>query len=188
MTQKILGWSLPPESGHYVQFYQSESILLTQLSAFVEDGLRAGETCVLVATKAHLEELDALLLGQGIDIHALQKGGQYVPLDAEEMLGKFMINDMPVRERFFATVGKLVKQSSERAKSLRIYREMVALLWQDGNREAVLMLENLWNELIETHPCNLFCAYPALHFIYDRAVRNEISNCHGLSMPGFATN
>jgi signal transduction histidine kinase len=37
---------------------------------------------------------------------------------------------------------------------------MVAILWKDGNRDAAIRLEELWNELAKIHPFALFCAYP----------------------------
>jgi signal transduction histidine kinase len=37
---------------------------------------------------------------------------------------------------------------------------MVALLWAEGNCEAALQLEQLWNDLVSLHPLRLRCAYP----------------------------
>lgn len=170
------------QPGHFVQFYQTDNDLLAKLAGFIEQGLRSRETCIVVATKAHMRELDSLLLTRGIDAPALQKTGQYVPLDATEMLSTFMVNELPDRDLFYGTVGSLVEASVQKGQPIRIYGEMVAVLWKDGNKEAVLQLEQLWNELLEAHPCTLFCAYPDLHFIMDRAVQAEISICHPQSL------
>ena len=37
---------------------------------------------------------------------------------------------------------------------------MVALLWDESNREAAIALENLRNDLSEREPYTLLCAYP----------------------------
>jgi PAS domain S-box-containing protein len=37
---------------------------------------------------------------------------------------------------------------------------MVALLWAEGNQDAALELEQLWNRLADTHSFHLHCAYP----------------------------
>jgi signal transduction histidine kinase len=37
---------------------------------------------------------------------------------------------------------------------------MVALLWAEGNLEAAIQLEQLWNDLAQTHSFELLCAYP----------------------------
>lgn len=172
--------SLQPS--HFVQFYQTDDELLVKLAGFIEKGLKGRDTCIVVATKAHMQELNSLLLTRGVDTPALQKTGQYVPLDAAKMLSKFMVNELPDRNLFYDTVGSLVEASVQKGQPLRIYGEMVAILWKDGYKEAVIQLENLWNELLADHPCTLFCAYPELHFIMDRAVQTEISFCHPQSL------
>jgi hypothetical protein len=43
---------------------------------------------------------------------------------------------------------------------VRVYGEMVALLWADGQVAAALELEDLWNELGRRLPFSLFCGYP----------------------------
>ena len=42
----------------------------------------------------------------------------------------------------------------------RRFGEMVALLWADGNYDAAIRLEELWNDLQETYSFSLFCSYP----------------------------
>jgi two-component system CheB/CheR fusion protein len=41
---------------------------------------------------------------------------------------------------------------------------MVALLWAEGNRDAAIRLEELWNDLARTETFALLCAYPISHF------------------------
>ena len=43
---------------------------------------------------------------------------------------------------------------------VRIYGEVVALLWAAGHVNAALELEGLWNELGREIPFSLFCGYP----------------------------
>jgi hypothetical protein len=177
----------PVQAEHYVQFYQSESDLLSQLSRYVQTGLRQSETCLVVATQAHRQQLEEWLLQGGVDVASARLSGSYLSIDAADTLRKFMGEDMPNKVRFQQTVGSLVETLASKNKPLRIYGEMVALLWKDGNKEAVLELENMWNELLAKHPCNLFCAYPELHFIMDRAVHDEIADCHTWSASSLAT-
>ncbi|HEY4386628.1 MAG TPA: PAS domain S-box protein, partial [Ktedonobacteraceae bacterium] len=47
---------------------------------------------------------------------------------------------------------------------VRIFGEMVALLWAQGNRAAAIRLEDLWNELGQAYAFSLFCAYPMQGF------------------------
>jgi hypothetical protein len=42
---------------------------------------------------------------------------------------------------------------------------MVALLWAEGNSQAAIELEGLWNELAESYAFYLHCAYPSTLFV-----------------------
>lgn len=48
-----------------------------------------------------------------------------------------------------------------RGQPVRIFGEMVALLWDAGLAEAAVEVEVLWNELGRQHSFSLLCAYPA---------------------------
>ena len=61
---------------------------------------------------------------------------------------------------FFEVIGGIIPRAAQGNRRVRIFGEMVALLWADGNRDAAIRLEELWNGLQETHPSLLFCAYP----------------------------
>ena len=38
--------------------------------------------------------------------------------------------------------------------------ETVALLWVQGNPEAAIRLEHLWNEIVKSYDVDVFCGYP----------------------------
>jgi hypothetical protein len=189
MTLPIVGqtldWLLKPDPGHLVQFYKSEVGLLKPLTKFISAGLSDSDNCIVIATPSHLSSLNALLRESGTDIDAAQKNGQYLILDAAETLSGFMIDDMPDRELFFRTVGSTVEKMSATGRPIRAYGEMVALLWREGNKEAVIRLESLWNELAQTYSFSLFCGYPHLHFVMDGIAQNEITACHNVTLPSF---
>lgn len=43
--------------------------------------------------------------------------------------------------------------------TLRVYGELVSMLWQEGNADAAIRLEEFWNELTRIYPFSLFCSY-----------------------------
>jgi len=51
-------------------------------------------------------------------------------------------------------------RATQAGRNLRIFGEMVALLWAEGNRTATIRVEELWNELGKGHSFSIFCAYP----------------------------
>jgi len=175
-------WLSKPKPGHLVQFYRSSDNLLAQLGEFVGCGLRSGDNCLIIATPDHLEGLNNELKKHGHGINRAQQTGRFVVLDAKETLNQIMVNNLPDRNQFFQVIGSLVENFVQTNKPIRAFGEMVALLWQSGNKEAVLALENLWNELAEIYQFSLFCAYPELHFIMDRDMPDEIHKCHNVDL------
>jgi len=153
--------SLPTLKNHLLQFYESDTFLLDTLSAFVYAGLRAGETCFLFATQAHYELLQERLKENGVDVYAARTRGAYIWLDATETLSKVMLNGMPQPEYFTQAVGDAMVQATRDQRHVRIFGEMIALLWEEENFDAAIRLEELWNELYQRlNTFSLFCAYP----------------------------
>jgi signal transduction histidine kinase/CheY-like chemotaxis protein len=145
---------------HFAQFYDSDAFLLDSLSSFIRAGLSAGDVVIVVATKTHRASLDELLTSQGLDTLEAAAAGSYISLDAAETLAQLVVNGLPDRQRFTEVVGSLVAKAGFGGRQLRIFGEMVALLWADGKQEEAIKLEELWNDLRKTQPFLLFCAYP----------------------------
>lgn len=105
---------------------------------------------------------------QGIDLARAKADGRYIALDATEVLSKFMADGRPDRMRFAETVGEIITRASaaSRDPNRRVvaFGEMVALLWAEGQAEAAIELEKLWNELAKTYSFSLHCAYPMQGF------------------------
>jgi PAS domain S-box-containing protein len=57
-------------------------------------------------------------------------------------------------------IARLASAKSGETRRVAVFGEMVALLWADGNFEAAIQLEQLWNQLAQTHSFQLHCAYP----------------------------
>src|SRR5581483_8592486 len=73
---------------------------------------------------------------------------------------------MPDGQRLRATVGSAIERSlrGRNGAAACLYGEMVDLLWQDGNTEGAVRLEELWNELASTHSFSLLCVYAMGNF------------------------
>lgn len=163
-------WHDAESSGHVVQFYSDDSFLIDALSKFVGTALGSGDSAIVIATQVHVDGLTQRLRARSLDIVRSARRGRYVVLDAAETLSKFMRDGQPDAELFVNTVGKAVARASAAAegKSPRVaaFGEMVALLWAAGNADGAIKLEQLWNDLANTHSFSLRCAYPLAGF-YD---------------------
>lgn len=169
--------SLPPPAqcddgaaqGHVVQFYQDETLFLNELSRYIGTALVAGEPAIVIATKAHRDQLATRLRERGLDLSRAAKHGRYSAVDAAELQSKIMVNGRPDAARFNAVVGSMIAgMASAEGNPLprvAIFGEMVALLWAEGKGEAALQLEQLWKELGRAYSFSLRCAYPTSAFL-----------------------
>ena len=173
------------QSEHFVQFCETDAFLMDSVSAFIGAGLRAGDVVIVLATKPHRESLEERLKGDGLEVAAARMRGQYVSMDAAAMLSKFMVDGSPEPGRFAEVVGSMIALAAQGRRHVRIFGEMVALLWAEGNRAAALHLEELWNDLGKTHSFSLCCAYPMQGFggeVYEEEF-TEICQQHSRVIP-----
>lgn len=152
---------------HFVGFYETEAFLVDSVRDFLSSGLVTGDAAIVVASDAHRDSFVRALMEAGIELHEAQRCGRFIALDVGEALAKFMVDGMPDAARFRATVGQLVSRAAGSARDVRIYGEMVAVLWEEGNVAAAIALEYLWNDLASRYPLSLFCAYPMSAFDTD---------------------
>jgi hypothetical protein len=142
---------------HSVQFYQDDTFLTESITRFIKEGLAVNETVLIIATALHREELRKGLTPQEVTHDKLWF------LDASEQLSKFMSDGWPNERRFKNVVGTLIGPASKHGP-VRVFGEMVALLWANGNPSAAMRLEVLWNELMKEQSFALLCAYPMANF------------------------
>ncbi|HYD18114.1 MAG TPA: MEDS domain-containing protein [Patescibacteria group bacterium] len=152
---------------HFVQVYEKESAFLDTLSSFVHDGLVKGEGVIAIVTLAHQHELERRLTAQNLDLSFYIDNEQLVLLDAQETIGKFMVNDWPDEEKFQTVVTDTLRRAGAKGRKVRAFGEMVALMWAQGQCAATVRLEHLWTELCRRENLPLFCAYPKSGFTQD---------------------
>jgi signal transduction histidine kinase len=172
---RLVGSALPPVAhrpalnlDHDVQFYAEDEYLLEELGRFIAAALVSGDVAIVIATKAHREGLAEQLKARGVNPTRAIEQGRYFSLDAAETLAKFMVGNWP-NEALFTNVMDTVLGTAAMAMDGQCHRicafgEMVALLWEQGNKEAALRLEQLWNIAARKYPLSLRCAYPMRNF------------------------
>jgi PAS domain S-box-containing protein len=158
-----------PESapnGHAVQFYEDDDFLSDVVAEFIGVGLVTSEPVVVIASDAHRQAFRARLRERSIDVDGALERGQLALVDARELLGELMVDGMPDPGRFRFLVGRLLDdaRAGREPHRVRAYGEMVDLLWRDGNRAAAIRLEELWNDLSQSCPLSLLCAYAMDNF------------------------
>jgi hypothetical protein len=164
---------------HAVRFYENDRSLSQIVADFVGDGLVTGEPAIIVATPAHRAAILRELVAKGVNVVQLQRSDELMLLDAEETLSTFMADGQPDDEKFRKGMTKVIQRAC-RARpdcTVRIYGEMVDVLWKDGNYHAAIRLEVLWNQLANAEAFSLLCGYAMGHF-YKEAALHEVCGQH----------
>lgn len=149
----------PNPGDHLVQVYREEAFLVETVAAYAGAGLRRGEGVILIATPGHRAAFARKLEGEGLPIARMERRGQLALLDAEQTLARFMHGDLPEWQSFHALMGGLIAKMRLEFPTVRAYGEMVDVLWQRGERDAALRLEEFWNDLARLQTFSLLCAY-----------------------------
>ncbi len=146
---------------HVVHFYGSESELLIELGRYVSSAIRSDEIAIVVATESHRQGLVAELQTLGLGTTDFRTNGQVILLDARTLMGKFVNDGTIDRAAFHSVVGEAVREQAQTGLRVRIFGEIVSLLWDAGDVVAAIELESLWNDLGDIVPFSLYCAYRA---------------------------
>ncbi len=148
---------------------------MTGLGRFIGTALGAGDSAIIIATKAHRDGIVDLLKARGLDTTSAVKRGRYIALDAAETLSQFMRDGWPDATIFAEVMTPVIRraESAREGTESRVvaFGEMVDLLSAQGKPEAVLRLEQLWNDLARAHSFNLRCGYSMA--VFDKAEHLE---------------
>ena len=164
---------------HLIQIYENDAAFLDSLEGFVVGGHQKGDGVIVIATPIHREALEDRLRLNGFDVELARSRDQFIALDAEETLAKFVVQGWPDEELFRAVISEVLDRARSGGRQVRAFGEMVALLWARGDKAGTVRLEHLWHEFTHEQEFPLFCAYPRIGFAQDpsTAVR-EICDVH----------
>jgi DcmR-like sensory protein len=161
--------SPPACSYHAVRFYENEKSLAQIVAEFVNAGLREDMPAIIAAAPSQRGAIIRELVVRGVDVVSLQRSADLVLLDARETLSLF-IRDGKLDANAFMEVMSGVIEAACRGRAncaIRIYGQMVDVLWQEGHCDLAISLEMLWNQLANTHAFSLLCGYAMGSFYKD---------------------
>jgi DcmR-like sensory protein len=154
---------------HAVRFYESERSLAKIVAEFLLEGFANSHPGIVVATPAVRAAIVLDLAGRSVDVVELQRAGQFLLLDSNEQLAAFMIEGQPDPARFNTMMSQAIEHvcRGRTACKVRIFGQMVDVLWRDGQLDAAIHLERLWNQLAHKQAFSLLCGYAMGSFYKD---------------------
>lgn len=160
MTPNALAMLTKP-SGHLVYPHTDNAHLAEAVGLFASAGLREGEAVILIMAASHCQPIRERLQREGFNLHELETTGQLICGKAEDLLSTFLFDGIIDEDRFKTIFGGMIEQAKNfngKRRSVRVFGEMVDLLWKSDPR-ITERIEELWNEVIEAHSVPLLCAY-----------------------------
>ena len=146
---------------HVVLFYRDEQELAERVSEHLLPAIQEGGVAIVVATPDHRRFFERYLADAGVDVAAASARGAYLALDASETIRGFMVADRPDPAGFWQAISPMLQQAAKAGRPVRVFGEMVSLLWDASLIDAAIEVEAMWNELGGQYPFALLCAYSA---------------------------
>ena len=161
----------PRRPGHFhaVKFYDSSASLSRIAAEFLSEGLASRQRALVIATPSHRKAVIDELRIRHCDVVGMEEAGDLVIIDAQSMLGSFMVGGRPDACLFQATAARQLDRLSDRP--IRVFGEGVDVLWKAGLCDAAIRLEMLWNKLTLGRDIKTLCAYSVSHFYKDTSLR-----------------
>ena len=146
---------------HIVQLYQDQQFLNRAVCRFAAGAIQNGEGVILVPTAEHWEAFRPRLESEGVDVKAAQARGQLTVVDADELLPRFMRDAMPDAPVFLGLAANVIANArgGTRYPQVRWWGEMVNILWEQGNVEASMNLEDQFDRLAKQQEIAIFCSF-----------------------------
>lgn len=141
---------------HIVYPCPDENLIAEAVATFVSSGLERAEAVILITTNSRRAVIEGRLEAQGFDLRNIQDSGQLLFMDAAELLACLIVDGMPDSTLFKNRVGLMIARASvdptnPQIRRVRVFGEMVSLLYLANNVSAAERLEAFWDELITTY-------------------------------------
>lgn len=143
------------DSDHSVHFYKRDGEAVDAVSDYVAAGLDRGEPALVASTSANGAAVVSRLLRRGYK----EARERVTLLDSESIAEEMRGGQKAVVSGFKGLVEPAVKAAAVKRKRLRVYGDIVNVLWRRGYENRAIQLEELWSALIRKENLRLLCGY-----------------------------
>jgi DNA-binding NarL/FixJ family response regulator len=156
---------LPNTRRHEALFYSDNRLFLDDWASIAEGALNAGATFILVAIVERRIRLQAMLEARGVNVGRAVRDGRFISLSVDEAVSQWMVDGMPDEARFWPAVNSVMLAAARASTCEQPHvvacGECAPSLCAQGDAEAAIRLEWLWDEVAATYNLDIFCGYSA---------------------------
>ncbi len=148
---------------HSVRFY-GDIYPAHEAGDFIAEGLRAGDTCVVMLCQPHRTAVERRLSELGVRTSpgcALPAG--YTAMDTTEVLSQLVVGGRLDLEQSAESLGQLLRPAASGGR-VRLVGDPAPVLFDAGNEDDANALEGLVDALAFQYDASVFCAYPLQGF------------------------
>ena len=176
LDQALIGRSFVPSLGpllsvdgmHAMLLYNSPESFADGLADLFDVALRRGDATCVIATRPVREGLGDRLRARGWNVNGSSGHKRYLAVDSTDALSGFMRNGLPEPDRLAEVVKELDEyrrvEGQGAAPRLTLAGRMAGLLAEEGNAQAAIEVESLWNRLTQHLPFLTICGYGSACF------------------------
>ncbi len=146
------------------ELFDSTEALVEGVSAFLNEGLSAGDAALVVMRLEHWNSVASNLTNRNVSLSDAIASGQLTVLDGARTLARITLHGQPCRGLFEQVIGKAVRDICATGVRVRVYADLVDLLAADGNFDGARELERMWSDFARHVPVTSLCGYSATTF------------------------
>lgn len=169
---------------HVVHFYEAPDARDRAVVEWVLPTLRNGGGALLVCTPSNAARVRAGLCDAGLDVEDLERHGRLMIVRARDLMARFIdargLHPETFRHLARDLILKIRVGCGDSDAPIRVWGEMVHLLWEAGDRSGAHRLEQMWNDILPEAGVELLCSYDvagATDAAYD-ALRRDVMETH----------
>lgn len=140
-----------PAGRHFAQLHRDAEAMAESVFAFLEAGLRRDNSVLIVADAAAVDRLFERLSANKLHPKSLSVSGQLTVLDPNTVLEQL--------DNFQRAMVPVLSRLQPFGRGVRAYSELTTLLWQKGNTDLAVGLEDAWNAVARVQPFSLYCGF-----------------------------
>jgi CheY-like chemotaxis protein len=147
---------------HEIGFYADDARLLAEYACVGAAALQSGRAFIFCGNASRRHQLRRALQSAA-DTERAIADGRYIELDVDELIATLLVDGRIDEERFWTDGTSLFLRAASAAKATRggavACGDATATLFGNGNMEASLRLEQLWDEWARHYNVDVFCGY-----------------------------